>query len=667
MSPKERIEELTKELREYNYQYYVLNNSSVSDYEFDLKLKELQELENKFPEFADVNSPTKRVGGEVADGFIKVKHRYPMLSLSNSYSKEEISEWYDRAVRGLGKKPRLVCELKYDGVAISLHYQNGKLVQAITRGDGESGEDVTTNVKTIRSIPLQLKGNYPNDFEIRGEIFFPLESFNALNTEREKNGEALFANPRNTASGTIKMQDSSVVASRKLDCYLYYLLGENIGVNSHFDRIKLAGEWGFKVPQESEKLIFRTAEIGELMAFISHWDQARKNLGFEIDGIVIKVDDLNEQDELGFTAKSPRWAIAYKFPAEAVATVLEDIHFQVGRTGAITPVANLKPVLLAGTVVKRASLHNADQIEKLDLRIGDTVWVEKGGEIIPKVIGVNKELRPENTEPFNYITNCPECETPLERKEGEALHYCPNENGCPTQIKGRMEHFISRKAMNVDGMGPETIELLYENRLIANIADLYELKKEAVLALDRMAEKSTENLLTGIEASKKIPFQRVLFGLGIRYVGETVAKTLAKEFKDIDSIAQASREDLIAVNEIGERIADSVLAFFAHPENQLLISRLKEHGLQLKMEESEGNQSSKLEGLSFVVSGVFSLFSRSELKKAIESNGGKVASSVSSKTSYLIRGENMGPSKLQKAEDLGVKMISEQEFSEMIG
>jgi DNA ligase (NAD+) len=666
MSPQERIAELSKELREYNYQYYVLNNSLISDYEFDLKLKELQKLEEEYPAFADENSPTKRVGGAVADGFNKVKHRYPMLSLSNSYSKEEISEWYERVEKGLGKKPKLVCELKYDGVAISLNYKNGKLVQALTRGDGESGEDVTTNVKTIRSIPLQLQGDYPDDFEIRGEIFFPLEHFVELNREREKNGEPLFANPRNTASGTIKMQDSAVVASRKLDCYLYFLLGENITVKSHFERISLAGSWGFKVPTEDKKLIYRTDNLDQLIDFISYWDTERKNLGFEIDGIVLKVDDLDEQDELGFTAKSPRWAVAYKFPAEAVATILEDVHFQVGRTGAITPVANLRPVSLAGTVVKRASLHNADQIEKLDLRIGDTVWVEKGGEIIPKVIGVNKELRPSTAQPFQYIENCPECETELVRKEGEALHYCPNENGCPTQIKGRMEHFISRKALNIDGMGPETIELLFDNNLIQNIADLYELKKEEVLALDRMAEKSSQNLIDGIEASKQIPFQRVLFGLGIRYVGETVAKILAKKFKNIDELSKATFEELLEVNEIGDRIAESVCSFFKDEQNVQLVERLKEYGLQLEMDDTELAQGTKLDGLSFVVSGVFNLFSRTELKKAIENNGGKVASSVSSKTSYLIRGENMGPSKLKKAEDLGIKMISEQEFAEMI-
>lgn len=661
---QKRIEELTKTLQEHNHRYYVLNEPSISDYEFDMLLEELKRLEAEYPQYAHPNSPTKRVGGDITENFPKVRHKHRMLSLSNSYSEEEIVEFIERIQREIGGDTEFTLELKYDGAAISIRYDNGAFAQAVTRGDGSEGEDISANVRTIRSIPLQLKGDYPDEFEIRGEIFFPWPAFNKLNAEREEIGEPLFANPRNTAAGTLKLQDSSIVASRGLDCFLYGVYGD-VGLDNHWDSVHQAAEWGFKVPPADKKYFAKVTSIEEIMDFIHYWDQERHNLDFEIDGIVIKVNRYATQEELGSTAKSPRWAIAYKFKAEAAQTVLNEVTYQVGRTGAITPVANLKPVLLAGTTVKRASLHNADQIAKLDLREGDTVLVEKGGEIIPKVTGVVMEKRPANTQPLQYITHCPECGTELIRREGEAQHYCPNDTGCPPQIKGRIEHFISRKAMNIDGLGEETVEQLYDEQLIGGIADLYILTKEQLLPLERMAEKSAQKLIDGVEASKQIPFERVLFAIGIRYVGETVAKKLARHFKNIDALMAASQEELVAVDEIGERIAESVITFFQKQDNLDIVNRLKECGLQMEVEETEGPASDKLAGQTFVVSGVFNM-SRDELKTLIESNGGKVGSGVTGKTDYLVRGEGMGPSKLAKAEKLGVKMISEEEFLAML-
>ncbi len=668
MTPTEaqqRIEQLTRVLSEHNHKYYVLNEPSISDYDFDMLLEELQRLETEYPQFADPNSPTRRVGGDITQSFPKVKHRYLMLSLSNSYSQEEIVEFIERIQREIGGDTEFTLELKYDGAAISIRYENGAFAQAVTRGDGTEGEDISANVRTIRTIPLQLKGDYPHDFEIRGEIFFPRLAFDKLNAEREEIGEPLFANPRNTAAGTLKLQDSSIVAGRGLDCFLYGVYG-NVGVDNHWDSIHQAAEWGFKVPPKNKKYFARVTSIEEIMDFIHHWNTERHHLDFDIDGVVIKVNRYATQEELGYTAKSPRWAIAYKFKAEAAQTVLNEVTYQVGRTGAITPVANLEPVLLAGTTVKRASLHNADQIAKLDLREGDTVLVEKGGEIIPKVVGVVMEKRPANAQPLEYITHCPECGTELIRREGEAQHFCPNDTGCPPQIKGRMTHFIARKAMNIDGLGEETIEQLYNEGLINNAADLYALTKEQLLPLERMAEKSAQKLIDGVEASKQIQFERVLFAIGIRYVGETVAKKLARHFKNIDVLMAASQEELVAVDEIGERIAESVIEFFANQYNMSIVKRLKDYGLQMEVEEGEGPVSHKLAGLTIVVSGVFNM-SRDELKALIESNGGKVGSGVTGKTDYLVRGEGMGPSKLAKAEKLGVQIISEDEFLAMIG
>lgn len=664
---QKRIRELSKELREYNYEYYVNDNSLISDYEFDMKLEELQKLEEEFPDLADTNSPTKRVGGEVTKKFETVVHKYPMLSLSNSYNREELTDFDTRVQKLAGKQVQYTCELKYDGVAIGISYKNGKLYKAVTRGDGTKGDDITANVKTIRSVPLQLKGDFPEEFEIRGEIFYPLSVFKALNEKREQAGEDKLANPRNAASGTLKMQDSKVVSERKLDCYLYYVLGENLPHNSHSANLKAAESWGFKVPKEKENLFAVTNKLDEIFDFIGYWDQKRFDLNFEIDGVVIKVNDYNLQEELGFTAKSPRWAIAYKFKADQVETRLNAISYQVGRTGAITPVANLEPVLLAGTTVKRASLHNADQIAKLDIRERDTVQVEKGGEIIPKVVGVNMKKRPLDSAPTKYIENCPECSTQLVRFEGEAQHYCPNSMECPPQIKGKMTHFISRKAMDIDGLGEETIEQLYNERLVKDIVDIYDLRAENLLPLERMAEKSVTNLLQGVENSKNIPFPRVLFAIGIRYVGETVAKKLAKHFKSIDAIMQATFEELVNVDEIGEKIAESIVLFFNEDKNKELVLQLKERGLQMEMEEEEDTSiSSMLEGMSFVVSGVFSNYSRDELKKAIENNGGKNVGSISKKTNYLVAGDKMGPAKKEKAEKLGVQIISEDEFTSMI-
>lgn len=661
MSILETIQKLRAELNQHNYNYYVLDNPTISDYEFDIKLKELQDLEAKHPEYFDENSPTQRVGGTITKNFETIAHKYRMYSLDNSYSREDLLDWVNRCQKILGDvELAFTCELKYDGASISITYENGKIKRALTRGDGFQGDDVTNNIKTIKSVPLQLKGDFPSEFEIRGEIILPLDGFEKMNQELIEIGETPYSNPRNTASGSLKLQDSSEVAKRPLDCLLYGLVGANLNLNSQFEGLTKAAEWGFKVPKQS-KLVHSIEEVFE---FIDYWDVHRHELPYETDGVVVKINDLHFQDELGYTAKSPRWAIAYKFKAEQVSTVLNSISYQVGRTGAITPVANLEPVQLAGTIVKRASLHNADQIEKLDVRIGDEVYVEKGGEIIPKIIGVAKRGNQEN--PTQYITHCPECQTELIRNEGEAQHYCPNFYGCPPQIIGRIQHFITRKAMDIEGLGGETVALLFNAGLVQNYSDLYELKKEEIIVLDRMAEKSADNLLKGIEKSKEIPFDRVLYALGIRYVGETVAKKLAKHYKTIDNLAAATLLDLVAVDEIGERIAQSVMDFFQNSKNIEIINRLKSFGIQFELNEVNTNVSNKLEGKIIVVSGVFELFSRDELKKAIEDNGGKVGSSISSKTDFVIAGDNMGPAKLEKAKQLNIPIITEIQFSEMI-
>ncbi len=664
MTAEEKIKALRKELHDHNYRYYVLDSPVISDYEFDMKLKELQTLEEAHPQFRDESSPTMRVGGEVTKNFNTVVHQHRMYSLDNSYSREELQDWVQRIQRILGdSEVEYSCELKYDGASISLTYENGHLVQALTRGDGFQGDDVTTNVKTIRSVPLQLRGNFPQKFEIRGEIILPLEGFQKMNEQRIREGEDPYMNPRNTASGSLKLQDSALVAERPLDCLLYALVGRDLGASTHFELLSKAREWGFKIP--SEAALCRSLE--EVFTYLDHWDLHRHELPYETDGVVIKVNKLQQQEELGYTAKSPRWAIAYKFKTEQAVTVLEKITYQVGRTGAITPVANLSPVLLAGTTVKRASLHNADQIAKLDIREGDTVMVEKGGEIIPKIVGVDVSKRPQDSSPTEYITHCPECNTPLERKEGEAQHFCPNSTGCPPQITGRIQHFISRKAMDIEGLGGETVELLFKEGLIRNYADLYTLTKEQVVPLERMAEKSAENLIRGIAASVEIPFERVLFALGIRYVGETVAKVLARAYKNIDALMEASEESLMQVNEIGGRIAESVVSFFREEKNREIVERLKTYGLKFSLSEEQlQSQTDKLKGKTLVVSGVFENLERTELKKLIEDNGGKVSSSISSKTSYLVAGNNMGPSKRSKAENLGVPIISEAEFMALI-
>ena len=663
MDVEKKIQTLRKELQEHNYNYYVLDKPEISDYDFDMKLKELQELEEKHPEFEDPNSPTQRVGGAITKNFKTVVHDHRMYSLSNSYSKEELEEWETRVRKVAEGKVKYVCELKYDGASISLTYKNGILERAVTRGDGFQGDEVTNNVRTIRSVPLKLKGEFPEKFDIRGEIVLPYEGFAKMNAERVDIGEEPYANPRNTASGSLKLQDSAEVSRRPLECLLYSIVGENTGVESQFEGLQKARDWGFKVPQESEL----KDSIDEVLDYINYWDKHRHDLPYETDGVVVKVNDFYQQEELGHTAKSPRWAIAYKFKAEQESTRLKKITYQVGRTGAITPVANLEPVQLAGTVVKRASLHNADQIEKLDVREGDTVFVEKGGEIIPKIVGVDFTKRDANSEPTEYATNCPECDTELVRNEGEAQHYCPNTNGCPPQIIGRIQHYISRKAMDIEGLGGETVALLVNAGLIENYADLYTLKKEDILPLERMAEKSADNLINGIEKSREIPFERVLFALGIRYVGETVAKKLAKHFKNIDALAAASEEELVNVDEIGERIAWSVVDFFKAESNKEIVQRLKEYGVQLEISaEKLANQTDLLNGNSFVISGVFEKVSRNELKKMIEDNGGKVSSSISSKTKYLVAGANMGPSKLAKAEKLGTNIISEDDFLKML-
>jgi DNA ligase (NAD+) len=661
---KAEIEQLMKVLNHHNYLYYVQNTPEISDYDFDQLLKSLEKLEKEFPEYTSENSPTKRVGGDLTKKFQAVAHRYPMLSLSNTYSEEEIMEWENRIKKSINEEIEYVCELKYDGVAIGIRYENGQLTAAVTRGDGEKGELVTTNVRTIRTVPLQLRGDFPLDFEIRGEIFMPHEQFTLLNQEREEAGEALYANPRNTASGTLKSLDSKVVADRKLDCYLYGLYGLNEVQSGHFESVLKANEWGFRIPPPEKRFIEKTNSIQGIMDFIHFWNEERNNLPFDIDGIVIKVNSYDQQRKLGFTAKSPRWAIAYKFKTNQVETLLEGVAYQVGRTGAITPVAHLKPVQLGGTTVKRASLYNADQIEKLDLHIGDLVQVEKGGEIIPKIVGVNLSER-KSAEKIQFIDFCPECQTELIRKDGEAQHYCPNESACPPQVKGKISHFISRKAMNIDGLGDETIEVLFDKGLIKDISGLYQLTFDQLLELDRMGEKSANNLLKGVTASKEIPFERVLFGLGIRFVGETVAKKLAQAFGNMDALKRASFDELIDVEEIGEKIAVSVLQYFRDSTNLALIDRLEEIGLSFELVKKE-QASVILGGKVLVVSGTFETFSRDELKELIERNGGKVGSSVSSKTDFLIAGANMGPAKLKTASNLGVVMISENEFIKMI-
>lgn len=661
---QQEIEHLSAELNRHNHLYYVESSPEISDYEFDMLLKKLQELEEQFPDFALENSPTKRVGGDITKKFETVEHRFPMLSLSNTYSEEEIEEWVTRIKKLSEGEIEYVCELKYDGVAIGIQYVDGALRLAVTRGDGSKGENVTSNVRTIRTIPLSLTGDFPVDFEIRGEIFFPLKNFHALNELKREAGEPEFANPRNTASGTLKMQDSSVVADRGLDCFLYGVYGVEAG-EGHFESVQKVADWGFKIPQESNRYIEKTSSIEGVMDFIHYWNEERKNLPFEIDGIVIKVNNYQQQEELGYTAKSPRWAIAYKFKAERVQTTLEEVTYQLGRTGAVTPVANLKPVALGGTTVKRASLHNADQIEKLDLHVNDQVFVEKGGEIIPKIVAVNLDERPEDAEKVQFLVDCPECGTELIRRDGEAQHYCPNELGCPPQMKGKVEHFIGRKAMDIDGLGAETVDALFETGLIKNAADLYELTFDQVVELERMADKSANNLISGIAASKEITFERVLFGLGIRFVGETVAKKLAKAFKNIQVLSEASFDDLVAVDEIGYKIAMSIQAYFLDDKNKEIVRRLTEAGLQMEIVEKE-SASNKFEGKSFVVSGVFEQFSRNDLKAAIEDNGGKNVGSISKKTDYLVAGDKMGPAKLKKATDLGVNIVSEQEFIDML-
>ncbi|WP_452223021.1 NAD-dependent DNA ligase LigA [Lacinutrix chionoecetis] len=663
MTTQDKIQQLRQELREHNYNYYILDNPTISDYDFDIKLKALQALEEAHPEFYDANSPTLRVGGEVTKNFNTIVHEHRMYSLDNSYSLEDLQDWEIRIKKLVDGEVNYTCELKYDGASISLTYENGNLLRAVTRGDGFQGDEVTANIKTIKSVPLQLKGNYPAKFDIRGEIVLPFNGFIKMNEERIANGEEPYKNPRNTASGSLKLQDSAEVAKRPLECLLYNLTGANLGVETQFESLEKAKKMGFKVPNEARLC----QSIDEVFQFINHWDKARHNLPYETDGVVVKVNNLYQQEELGYTAKAPRWAMAYKFKAEQVSTILNEITYQVGRTGAITPVANLEPVELAGTIVKRASLHNADQIEKLDIRVNDEVFVEKGGEIIPKIIAVDLSQRPIDSQPTQYITHCPECQTPLERLEGEAKHFCPNYNGCKPQIVGRIQHFISRKAMDIEGLGGETVALLVNEGLITNYADLYTLTKGQVLPLERMAEKSADNLINGIEASKQIPFERVLFAIGIRFVGETVAKKLAKHYKSIEALANASIEDLENVDEIGIKIAESVVAFFASEENINTIQRLKKVGVQLEISaEKLANQTNKLEGKSFVVSGVFTQVSRSELKKLIEDNGGKNVSSISSKTDFVVAGDKMGPSKKEKAEKLNIPLITEVEFLNML-
>jgi DNA ligase (NAD+) len=677
MNAQKQITALRNLLRKHNHSYYVLDSPTISDYDFDMKLKELQALEAAHPEFYDPTSPSLRVGGAVTKNFETLKHNFRMYSLDNSYSKEDLQNWETRIKKQVDGPVSYTCELKYDGASISLTYQNGNLLRAVTRGDGHQGDDVTTNIKTIKSVPLQLKGDFPDHFEIRGEIVLPFDGFNKMNQARVAAGEDPFRNPRNTASGSLKLQDSALVAKRPLECLLYSLVGDNLPVTTQMQGLEKASAWGFKVP----KIAKLVTSIDAVLDFVNYWDVHRSDLPYETDGVVIKVNNLQQQEELGFTAKAPRWAMAYKFKAQQVSTVLEEITYQVGRTGAITPVANLTPVALAGTTVKRASLHNADQIALLDIREGDTVYVEKGGEIIPKIVGVDIALRAENSTETVYTDNCPQCATPLLRTQGDAKHYCPNEQGCPPQIIGRIQHFISRKAMDIEGLGGETVALLVNEGLIQTYADLYDLTIEDVLPLERMAQKSAENLVAGVASSKNIAFERVLFAIGIRYVGETVAKKLAKHFKSIDALMAANFQELVEVDEIGDSIAQSVIDFFvvddasdlfsplntAGERNRELIARLKSHNLQLAVSaETLAGQTSILSGNTFVVSGVFTKMSRTELKKSIEDNGGKVSGSISSKTTYVVAGDNMGPSKQAKAEGLGIPIISEDQFLEMI-
>ncbi len=661
---EQEIQRLSELIEKHNYNYYALSQPSISDYEFDKLLEQLIKLEKEFPELVKSDSPSQRVGGYITKEFKQVKHRYPMLSLANTYSEEELNDFDERVRKVVGDEVEYVCELKYDGVAISLTYKNGMLHQAITRGDGTQGDDITTNAKTIRSIPLKLQGqDYPQEFEMRGEVYIPLKVFERINKEREDAGDEPFANPRNSASGTLKMQDSAEVARRKLDSTLYYILGEHIPFQTHFDSIQGTKKWGFKVSEHAE-LVKNMKGVHE---FIIKWDKKRHDLPFDIDGIVIKVNSFRHQQMLGLTAKSPRWAVAFKYQAERAATTLNSISFQVGRTGVVTPVANLKPVLLAGTIVKRATLHNADNIKKLDLRIGDTVWVEKGGEIIPKITEVDLSKRKNDAVPVEFPTHCPECNTILIRRDGEAQHICPNELNCPPQIKGKIEHFIGRRAMNIESMGNETIDLFYQAGLLHSIADLYDLTVEKIIPLERMAEKSATNIIEGIEASKNVPFEKVLFALGIRHIGETSAKKLAYHFKSLDALEKATTEELLNVSDIGEVVANSIQEFFNDSLNKKIIERLREKHLKFALGSDEmALFSNILEGKSFVVSGVFSKFSRDELVSLIEKNGGKHVGSISSKTSYIIAGENMGPAKADKAKKLGIPIITENEFIKMI-
>lgn len=666
MNEKERILYLREQLHEHNYKYYVLNQPDISDQEFDFLMHELQDLEAKHPEMYDANSPTQRVGSDLNQNFTQVAHKYPMLSLANTYNEQDVADWYESVSRGLGGEPfEVCCEMKYDGLSISLTYVDGKLVSGVTRGDGVHGDDVTANVKTIRCIPLVLKEgtDYPKEFEIRGEILMPWKVFEQLNAEREAAEEPLFANPRNAASGTLKSQNSKLVASRRLDAYLYYLLGDTLPAEGHFENLQAAAQWGFKISQGMKKV----GSLEEIYDFINYWDTERKNLPVATDGIVLKVNSLRQQRALGYTAKSPRWAIAYKFKAERACTRLNEVSYQVGRTGAVTPVANMDPVQLAGTIVKRATLNNEDFIRSFDLHIGDYVYVEKGGEIIPKIVGVAEEKRPKDALPVEFIKTCPECGTPLVRYEGEAAHYCPNDTGCPPQIKGRIEHFIARRAMNIDSLGPETVDEYYRRGLIHNIADLYKIQVQDINGTGNR-ERSAQKIVNGIEASKKVPFERVVFALGIRFVGETSARLLARRFKTMDALQAATMQQLMDIDGVGEVIAKSVITYFANPVNQEIVERLRSYGLQMQLSEEQiEGTSDRLSGKSIVISGVFAKHSRDEYKALIEKNGGKNVGSISGKTSFILAGENMGPSKLQKAEKLGVPLVDEATFLEMIG
>lgn len=666
MNEKERILYLREQLHEHNYKYYVLNQPDISDQEFDFLMHELQELEAKHPELYDANSPTQRVGSDLNQNFTQVAHKYPMLSLANTYNEQDVADWYESVSRGLAGEPfEVCCEMKYDGLSISLTYVDGKLVSGVTRGDGVHGDDVTANVKTIRCIPLVLKEGtgYPKEFEIRGEILMPWKVFEQLNAEREAAEEPLFANPRNAASGTLKSQNSKLVASRRLDAYLYYLLGDNLPAEGHYENLQAAAHWGFKISQGMKKV----GSLEEIYQFINYWDTERKNLPVATDGIVLKVNSLRQQRALGYTAKSPRWAIAYKFKAERACTRLNEVTYQVGRTGAVTPVANMDPVQLAGTVVKRATLNNEDFIRSFDLHIGDYVYVEKGGEIIPKIVGVAVEKRQQDAVPVEFIKTCPECGTPLVRYEGEAAHYCPNDTGCPPQIKGRIEHFIARRAMNIDSLGPETVDEYYRRGLIHNIADLYKIQVQDINGTGNR-ERSAQKIVNGIEASKKVPFERVVFALGIRFVGETSARLLARRFKTMDALQAATMQQLMDIDGVGEVIAKSVITYFANPVNQEIVARLRSYGLQMQLSEEQiEGTSDRLSGKSIVISGVFTKHSRDEYKALIEKNGGKNVGSISGKTSFILAGDNMGPSKLQKAEKLGVPLVDEATFLEMIG